>query len=101
MSISKRNGSSSCTTRRVSALRCYSIFDPDVAGPPADDALADEAEPDGGSGVIGATPPELAVVVGTVPSWELLAGAGTLGGVLVGPLKLIGCVPASICGVTT
>ena len=23
------------------------------------------------------------------------------GGVLVGPLKLIGCVPASICGVTT
>jgi hypothetical protein len=62
-----------------------------------DDALADV--PDAGSGVIGATP-ELAVVV-VVLDDVLVTGAGTSGGVSVGPLKLIGCWPASICGVTT
>ena len=56
--------------------------------------------PDGGIGVIGAMPPELAVVVVMFED-ELVEDAGTFGGVVVGPLKLIGCVPASICGVTT
>jgi hypothetical protein len=65
-----------------------------------DDALADV--PDDGSGVIGATPPELAVVVVVVLDDDVAgAAAGTSGGVSVGPLKLIGCWPASICGVTT
>jgi hypothetical protein len=87
----------------------YSTFAPDAepAGPAPRSSgcpLADDEpfadEPDAGSGVIGATPPELAVVVVMLDD-ELVEGAGTLGGVLVGPLKLIGCVPASICGVTT
>jgi hypothetical protein len=57
--------------------------------------------PDGGIGVIGAMPPELAVVVVMFDD-ELVDGpAPAVGGVLVGPLKLIGCVPASIWGVTT
>ena len=91
---------------------CYSTFEPDadpVAGPlprsngcpPADDdAVADE--PDGGIGAIGATLPELAVVVVMLDD-ELVEGAGAVfsGGVSVGPLKLIGSWPASICGVTT
>ncbi len=63
-----------------------------------DDALADV--PDAGIGVIGAMPPELAVVV-VVLDDELVMGSGVVGGVSVGPLKLIGCWPASICGVTT
>ena len=57
--------------------------------------------PDAGSGVIGATPPELAVVVVVMLDEELVEAAGSTGGVSVGPLKLIGCCPASICGVTT
>jgi hypothetical protein len=65
--------------------------------PPADDdALAEE--PDGAIGAIGATVPELAVA--SVPG-EFATGAGLTGGVSVGPLKFIGCCPASICGVTT
>src|SRR5271163_4890273 len=92
----------------------YSIFEPGIvppAGPlpwsrgwpEADDVDALAEVPEAGSGVIGATPPELAVVVvvGGVPSVGLLGGAGALGGVSVGPLKLIGWVPWSICGVTT
>ena len=46
-------------------------------------------------------PPELAVVVVVVLEVELVDAAGSVGGVSVGPLKLIGCCPASICGVTT
>jgi hypothetical protein len=63
-----------------------------------DDALIDV--PDAGIGVIGAIP-ELAVVVVVVDDDVTGAAAGTSGGVSVGPLKLIGCWPASICGVTT
>jgi len=49
--------------------------------------------------VIGSIPPELAVVVVMLDD-ELVDGPAG-GGVAVGPLKLIGCWPASICGVTT
>lgn len=64
-----------------------------------DDALIDV--PDAGIGVIGAIP-ELAVVVVVLDDDDVTgAAAGTSGGVSVGPLKLIGCWPASICGVTT
>ena len=54
-----------------------------------DDAFADVPDPDAGIGVIGAMPPELAVVV--VPADVLVTGSCTVGGVSVGPLKLIGC----------
>jgi hypothetical protein len=54
-----------------------------------DDAFPDVPVPDAGIGVIGATPPELAVVV--VPADVLVTGSAAVGGVSVGPLKLIGC----------
>ena len=64
-----------------------------------DDAFADVPDPDAGIGVIGAIPPELAVVVAPVDVLD--TGSAAVGGVSVGPLKFIGCCPASICGVTT
>ena len=75
-------------------------FDGDVDAV-VDDTPDEPDVPDDGSGVIGATLPELAVVVDGADVLDAVAGCVVSGGVSVGPLKLIGCSPASICGVTT
>ena len=60
--------------------------------PLAIEGAAAGAEDSGGRGVIGWT----VLLAGAVAS--TVAGGG---GVSVGPLKLIGCSPATICGVNT
>jgi hypothetical protein len=63
-------------------------------------AELDDAEAEGGIGVIGCTvdTPEPPAVIG---GDEESAAEVATGSVWVGPLKLIGCSPATICGVST
>jgi hypothetical protein len=63
-------------------------------------AEPDDADADGGIGVIGCTvdTPEPPAVIG---GDEVAAAEVVVGSIWVGPLKLIGCSPATICGVNT
>ena len=77
----------------VSAFECTGPLPASIGCevPPAVEGAAAGAEDGGGRGVIGWT----VLLADADPS------AFAVGGVSLGPLKLIGCWPATICGVNT